>query len=114
MRQGETLTGWAGQYDPVTLAPMGGRSFELPGIVSQETVAIVKYLMSIKDPSPEAIASVTAAATWLSAVKIDGMRLETVELDAETAYDFHSDVICQRPVSGRDRAMPSFPDASRA
>ncbi len=90
VRQGDTLTGWAGQYDPVTLAPMGGRSFELPGIVSQETVAIVKYLMSIKDPSPEVIASVKGAATWLIAVQIDGMRLETVELDAEAPYDFHN------------------------
>lgn len=90
VRQGETLTGWAGQYDPVTLAPMGGRSFELPGIVSQETAAIVKYLMSIKDPSPEVIASVKGAATWLAAVQIDGMRLETFELDAEAAYDYHN------------------------
>lgn len=90
VRQGDTLAGWAGQYDPVTLAPMGGRSFELPGIVSQETVAIVKYLMSIKDPSPEVIASVTGAATWLRAVQIDGVRLETVTLNAEESYKYHN------------------------
>ena len=90
VRQGETLAGWAGQYDPATLAPMGGRSFELPGIVSQETVAIVKYLMSIKDPSPEVIASIQGAAGWLVTVQIDGMRLETVELDAEASYEYHN------------------------
>lgn len=90
VRQGETLTGWAGQYDPVTLAPMGGRSFELPAIVSQETVAIVKYLMSIKDPSPEVIASVQGAVAWLRDVQMDGARIETVALEAEASYDYHN------------------------
>lgn len=90
VRQGETLTGWAGQYDPVTLAPMGGRTFELPAIVSQETVEILKYLMSIPDPSPEVIASVTGAAEWLRAVQVDGVRLETVPLEGETSYTYHN------------------------
>lgn len=90
VRQGDTLAGWAGQYDPVTLAPMGGRKFELTAMVSQESVAIVKYLMTIRDPSPEVIASVTGAARWLKAVQIDGVRLETVELDETASYDFHN------------------------
>ena len=90
VRQGEVLTGWAGQYDPVTLAPMGGRSFELPGIVSQETAAILKYLMSIKAPSPEVIASVKGGATWLRSVQIEGVRLETAALDVEESYRYHN------------------------
>lgn len=90
IRQGDTLAGWAGQYDPETLAPMGGRKFELTAMVSQESVAIVKYLMTIRDPSPEVIASVTGAARWLKAVQIDGVRLETVELDETASYDFRN------------------------
>jgi PelA/Pel-15E family pectate lyase len=89
VRQGETLAGWAGQYDPVTLQPMGGRSFELPGMVSEETVAILRYLMSIEAPSPEIIASVKGGAAWLARVKIEGVRLETVKLDQSTEYRFH-------------------------
>jgi PelA/Pel-15E family pectate lyase len=89
VRQGETLTGWAGQYDPATLQPMGGRSFELPGIVSEETVAILRYLMSIEAPSPEIIASVKGGAEWLARVKIEGVRLETVKLDQSAEYRFH-------------------------
>jgi len=101
VRQGETLTGWAGQYDPVTLTPMGGRSFELPAIVSQETVAIVKYLISIKDPPPEVIASVQGAAAWLRKVQIDSARIETVALEAEASYDYHTSKSNRRLVAGR-------------
>ncbi|MBI1400241.1 pectate lyase [Hyphomonas sp.] len=90
VRQGDTLTGWAGQYDPMTLAPMGGRTFELTAIVSQETVAILDYLMSIESPSPEVIASVAGAAEWLRAVQIEGWRLETVPLQSEQAYRYHN------------------------
>lgn len=89
VRQGETLAGWAGQYDPVTLQPMGGRSFELPGMVSEETVAILRYLMSIETPSPEIIASVKGAAQWLERVKLTGVRLETVTIDQTAEYQFH-------------------------
>ena len=103
VRQAGRLTGWAGQYDPVTLAPMGGRSFELPAIVSQETAAITKYLMSIKNPSPEVIASIEGSAAWLSEVQIDGMRLETVTLDAAQSYMYHD--------AKYDRRLTEDPDA---
>lgn len=89
VRQGETLAGWAGQYDPVTLQPMGGRSFELPGMVSEETVAILRYLMTIEAPSPEIIASVKGGVQWLERVKLEGVRLETIELDQPAEYRFH-------------------------
>ena len=46
--------------------------------------------MSIKDPSPEVIASIQGAAGWLVTVQIAGMRLETVELDAEASYEYHN------------------------
>ncbi len=90
IRQGGALTGWAGQYDAETLEPMGGRKFELPAIVSQETVAILKYLMSIKDPSPEIVASIEGAVAWLQNVRIDGVRLETVPIAEEAAYEYHN------------------------
>ena len=103
VRQRGRLTGWAGQYDPETLAPMGGRSFELPGIVSQETVEIVKYLMSIRDPSTEVIASIEGAVSWLKDVQIDGVRLETVPADDEASYDYHN--------AKFDRRLTADPDA---
>ncbi|MFN4025736.1 MAG: pectate lyase [Hyphomonas sp.] len=89
VRQNGRLTGWAGQYDPETLTPKGGRSFELPAIVSEETVEILRYLMSIETPSPEVIESINAAAAWLSASQLKGWRLETVKLDQAASYTFH-------------------------
>ncbi len=75
------LAGWAGQYDPDTLAPAKGRAFELPAMASQETVEIVRYLMSIKAPSAEVRASIEGAVSWLKASAIEGVRYETVSIE---------------------------------
>lgn len=99
VRQGDRLTGWAGQYDPVTLEPMGGRSFELPAIVSQETVEVVRYLMTIDDPSPEVVASIDGAISWLRQSAIEGIQLETVSLDKAEEYAFHNAKFDRRLVS---------------
>ncbi|WP_031231638.1 pectate lyase [Asticcacaulis sp. YBE204] len=90
IRQNGQLTGWAGQYDPVTLAPVKGRSFELVSIVSQESVENVRYLMSIPNPSPEVIASVEGAVAWFKRSAITGKRLETFALPAPVKYDYHT------------------------
>ena len=90
VKQKGQLTGWAGQYDPVTFAPSGGRSFELPATVSQETVEVLRYLMTIPDPSPEVIASIEGSVAWLKRSQIDGLRLETFPLPAPVKYDYHT------------------------
>ncbi|ESQ75719.1 pectate lyase [Asticcacaulis sp. AC402] len=90
IRQKGVLSGWAGQYDPVTLAPSQGRTFELPAIVSQETVAMVDYLMSIDNPPPEVVASVEAAVAWLKRSRIEGYRLIDVVLAEPVTYDYHT------------------------
>jgi PelA/Pel-15E family pectate lyase len=104
VRQKGQLTGWAGQYDPVSLAPSGGRSFELPAIVSQETVEVLRYLMTISDPSPEVVASIEGAVAWLKRSRIDGVRLETFTLPTPVKYDYHTATIDRRLV-----ADPSAP-----
>jgi PelA/Pel-15E family pectate lyase len=70
------LTAWCQQHDEKTLAPAWARAFEPPSLTACETVGIVHVLMSIKNPSPEVIASVDAAVAWLDAVKIPGIRVE--------------------------------------
>ncbi|MCR6663186.1 MAG: pectate lyase [Luteimonas sp.] len=103
VRQGDARTGWAGQYDPKTLSPSQGRSFELPSIAVQETVEVVRYLMSIPDPSPEVVEAVEGAVAWLDAVQIDGVRLETFEAEPEQ-YRFHRTTLDRRLVE--DPAAP--------
>lgn len=87
--QGGKLTGWAGQYDPKTLEPAQGRAFELPSIVSQETVQMLRYLMSIEQPSAAQVESVESAVDWLRRSQIKGVRLEKVMLEKPVQYQYH-------------------------
>ena len=103
VRQGDTLAGWAGQYDARTLLPAQGRKFELPSIAGQETVGVVRYLMSIPDPSPAVVAAVDGAVAWLRRVEITGWRIETFDAPAEQ-FQFHS--------SAKDRRLVADPSAS--
>lgn len=97
-------TGWAGQYDPVTLAPVQGRSFELPSIVSHESVAMLRYLMEIDAPSPAIVAAVDAGVAWLQRSAIRGQRLEEVPLAAPVRYPYHTATFDRRLVA--DPAAP--------
>ena len=87
--QGGKLTGWAGQYDPETLRPAQGRAFELPSIVSQETVEMLRYLMSIEKPSAAQVESIEGAVDWLRRSQIRGVRLERVTLEKPVQYEYH-------------------------
>lgn len=103
VRQGDALAGWAGQYDASTLQPAQGRAFELPSITGQETVGVVRYLMSIPDPSPEVVKAVDGAVAWLRRVEITGWRIETFEAPAEQ-FQYHG--------SAKDRRLVADPSAS--
>lgn len=82
-------TVWAGQYDRHTLEPTQARAYELPALVSAESVNVVRYLMSIDPPSPEVIQAVQNAAAWYERSKIYGIRIETIEIDP-IRYEHHT------------------------
>jgi PelA/Pel-15E family pectate lyase len=102
-RQGKP-SGWAGQYDEETLKPAPGRAFELVSLVSDESVGIVQYLMSIPEPSPEVKAAVEGAVAWLERSKLTGLKLETVELKEPVKFPFHTATSDRRLV--RDKNAP--------
>jgi len=83
------LTGWAGQYDPQTLQPAQGRAFELPSIVSQETVEMLRYLMSVQQPTAAQVNGIESAVGWLRRSQISGVRLEKVMLPKPVQYQYH-------------------------
>ena len=58
-------TVWCQQVDPLTLAPVGARNYEMPSQSAGESAGIVLYLMALPDPSPAVINAVHAAAAWL-------------------------------------------------
>ncbi|QNN71560.1 pectate lyase [Thermomonas carbonis] len=103
VRQGDRLAGWVGQYDATTLQPAQGRKFELPSITGQETVGVVRYLMSIPSPSPEVIAAVDGAVDWLRRVELKGWRIETFDAPPEQ-FRYHG--------TDKDRRLVADPNAS--
>ncbi|MBW7864337.1 MAG: pectate lyase [Candidatus Hydrogenedens sp.] len=95
---------WAGQYDRETLQPVMARTFELPSLVSAESVNVVRYLMSIEPPTPEIVRAVNGAVKWFGRSAIRGLRIERVP--AETVrYEHHT--------SDSDVRAVEDPDAPR-
>ena len=76
IKQDGKLTGWCAQHDETTFAPAWARNFEPPSLSGDETVAIVRFLMGIEHPSPEAIAAIEGATSWLQAVVVRGLRID--------------------------------------
>jgi PelA/Pel-15E family pectate lyase len=65
-------TVWAQQHDAFTLAPVAGRNYEPAALSSGESADILLYLMQLRHPSKEVIASVNAGAGWLKSAAITG------------------------------------------
>lgn len=104
-------TAWAGQYDRETLQPVLGRSFELPALVSWESVGVVRYLMSIEDPGPDVVAAVEAAADWFARSALTGFRIESFPAEP-VRYTFHTSTQDRRTVvdAGAPRIWARFYD----
>ena len=71
------LTVWCAQHDEATLAPAWARNFEPPSLSGSESVGIVRFLMSHDRTSPEIIAAIEGAVSWLRAHAISGLRVQT-------------------------------------
>ena len=76
IKQDGKLTAWCAQHDEKTLAPAWARSYEPPSISGAESVGVVRFLMSVEDPTPAIIAAVEGAAEWFRSTAIHGIRLE--------------------------------------
>lgn len=86
VRRNGVLTAWSAQHDQQTLEPAWARRFEPPSLSGAESVGIVRFLMSLPDPSPEVIASVEGAAAWLQQAALRDTALERFT-DAEGRPD---------------------------
>ena len=81
-------TGWCQQHDHKTLRAIKARTFELPGISSLETAAIVKFFMLIKNPSPEIVDAVNSAVAWTDKSTLRGIRVIADKEDSlKSAYN---------------------------
>jgi PelA/Pel-15E family pectate lyase len=57
-------TVWCAQHDEVTLAPAPARKYEVVSLSGGESVDIVRFLMSIRNPSAAVVEAVESAVAW--------------------------------------------------
>ena len=67
-------TVWCQQHDRETLAPVGGRAYELASFCSQESADMTVFLMTLENPSPEVVAAVSGAAEWFRKTRLEDGR----------------------------------------
>ncbi|SER68130.1 pectate lyase, PelA/Pel-15E family [Gracilibacillus ureilyticus] len=104
------LTAWGAQHDPVTYEPREARAYEHPSISGQESVGVIRYLMS-RPQTEEINNAVTAALEWLDEVKLENTRYVSgdpnneyfVEDPNSTAWYRFYEIGTNQPIfSGRD------------
>jgi pectinesterase len=104
-------TVWCAQHDEVNYSPRPGRSYELVSLSGSESVGILRFLMSLDNPSPEIIRAIEAGVKWFASVKISGIRRNWVHGDKVIVKDPNAfphwarfyEIETNRPIfSGRD------------
>jgi PelA/Pel-15E family pectate lyase len=76
IRQNGELAVWGAQHDENSLAPAWARAYEPPSLSGAESVGIVRFLMSLEEPTSEIMAAVEGAVEWFKSVAIYGIRAE--------------------------------------
>jgi PelA/Pel-15E family pectate lyase len=66
-------TVWCAQHYPDTLLPAPARAYELPSLSGQESVGVLRYLMSIENPSQKVVDAIQAGIAWLDSARIDNI-----------------------------------------
>ncbi len=69
-------TAWCAQHDEVTFEPVPARAYEHISLSGSESLGIVRFLMSLENPSPEVVAAVEGAVAWYEAAKLTGIRID--------------------------------------
>jgi PelA/Pel-15E family pectate lyase len=77
-------TVWCAQFDPLTLQPSNARKMEPATLSGLESARTLKFLMTLKNPSPEIVACVESGLKWFEDVKITSVG--TKEVDGKTIY----------------------------
>lgn len=113
---GGVLTGWAQQYDELTLAPAGARNFEPVALSSAESARVLLFLMSLPNSTPEINRSIRAGAAWLERAAVrdvvwtgkspDKGRMLIPGPGAGPLWARYYDIATMKPIFGdRDRSI---------
>jgi PelA/Pel-15E family pectate lyase len=80
-------TVWCAQHNRDTFLPAKARAFELPSLSGAESVGIVRFLLSIKNPNTEIKESVNAALAWFEKAAIQNKDTKLVYNEKGKAID---------------------------
>ena len=89
-------TVWCAQHDEVTLAPAAARTYELVSLSGGESVGIVRFLMSIKDPSPAVVEAIESAIAWFEQSQLKGIKWVDTATDRLVVQDANAGPIWAR------------------
>ncbi len=70
------LTVWCAQHDPVTLLPAVARNYEMPSYSGAESANILKFLMSIENPSEAVIQAIEGGVRWFENNALEDKAIE--------------------------------------
>ena len=68
------LTAWCAQHDEITLEPRSARTYELVSLSGAESARLLRFLMTLDNPSPEIRRAIEAGVIWFGKVKLTGIR----------------------------------------
>lgn len=115
VKNGNSLTIWGAQHDAVTLKPAKARAYEMASLSTAESVAMLDFLMSRKNPSPALVNAIHAAADWYEQNKILGYTWQrgqnalTRDVNAEPMWSRFVELGTNRPIFG-DRDGSTYYD----
>ncbi len=77
-------TVWCSQYDPLTLKPSSARKMEPATLSGLESAHLLKFLMTIPNPTPELVSCVESGLRWMDSAKITDVG--TTNVNGKTIY----------------------------
>ena len=89
-------TAWCQQHNEKTLKPDSARAYELPSICTGESVGIVNFLLSVKNPSNEIKESINSAILWMKKSQLDGIKIVEENGDKKVVQDVNASPVWAR------------------
>ena len=101
-------TAWGQQHDPLTLTPVGARSYEPPSLSGRESAGIAELLMTLRSPNETVVTAVHAVVDWFRETAVRGYEYDferglTVKAGAGPLWARMYEIGTNRPIfSNRD------------
>ena len=102
-------TVWCAQHDALTLQPSGARKMEPATLSGLESAHMLKFLMTIPDPTPEVMACIEGGLSWLERAKITGLNKTNVNGKTVLASDPASTQVYWARFYNLTNSKPVFP-----